>query len=178
MRENGLLLATPSTRHHLSIPVVCHPADLGLRLTDVLVLALASQETEPALDAWSEMPPHTEPTLVNDYLVRSRGAITDYQRVVADVLTREVSKARTHAALRTLTQAEVEGARTDPKAAAARHGLDAATLQRLLSGELDTVMAGCADHTNSPHAPTGQPCRAICRCRSRFATRSRSNGTR
>jgi hypothetical protein len=103
---------------------------------------------------------HTERTLANDYLLRHRGDITDYQRVVADVLDKEVSKARTRAALRTLSQAEVEQAHTDPRAVAARHGLDAATLKRLLDGQLDTVLAGCTDHMNSPHAPAGQPCRA------------------
>lgn len=30
----------------------------------------------------------------------------------------------------------------------------------MLGGELDTVLAACVDHTNSPYTPTGEPCRA------------------
>lgn len=103
---------------------------------------------------------HTERTLVNEYLVRNRGNITDYQRVVADTLTEEVTKAKTRSALRILTPQEVEQARTDPRTIAARHGLDTATLTRMIAGELDTVMATCTDYRASPHAPAGQPCRA------------------
>ncbi|WP_404870011.1 hypothetical protein ACI1MP_31040 [Kitasatospora griseola] len=103
---------------------------------------------------------HTETTLVNDYLLRNRGNLAEYQRVVAGALAREVAKARTHAAMQVLTAEEVAEAAEHPARVAARHGMDAATLRRLLAAELDTVMTGCVDHDNSPHAPAGQPCRA------------------
>jgi hypothetical protein len=103
---------------------------------------------------------HTERTLANDYLARQRRNITEYQQLVADTLEKEAAKARTHPALRTLSAAEVEQARTDAEAVAARHGMDPATLRRILAGELDTVMAACSDNTNSPHASVGTPCRA------------------
>jgi hypothetical protein len=103
---------------------------------------------------------HTESTLANEYLLRNRGNIADYQRVVADVLTEQVAKARTHTVLRTLSPSEIEQARSDPDKVAARHNLDAATLRRMVSGELDTVMAACVDNLASPHTPAGQPCRA------------------
>ncbi|MFD8599849.1 hypothetical protein ACFV1L_33065 [Kitasatospora sp. NPDC059646] len=103
---------------------------------------------------------HTETTLVNDYLLRNRGNLAEYQRVVASALAREVAKARSHAALQVLTAEEVAEAAEHPARVAARHGMDAATLRRLLAAELDTVMTGCVDHDNSPHAPAGQPCRA------------------
>ena len=38
--------------------------------------------------------------------------------------------------------------------------MDVAALQRMLAGEMDTVMGACIDHTSSPHAAAGQPCRA------------------
>ncbi|MBO0823794.1 MAG: hypothetical protein J2P27_08045 [Actinobacteria bacterium] len=103
---------------------------------------------------------HTVRTLANDYLARNRGNLAEYQRVVANVLDEQVAKARTLAAMRTLTSEDVAEARENPTAVAARHGMHAQTLKQLLAGELDTVMAGCIDNANSPHSPAGQPCRA------------------
>ena len=103
---------------------------------------------------------HTEKTLVNDYLLRNRGNLVEYQRVVAAALGREVAKARTQAAVQILTAEEVTEAGEHPARVAARHGMDGPTLTRLLAKELDTVMTGCVDHDNSPHAPAGEPCRA------------------
>ena len=103
---------------------------------------------------------HTEQTLANEYLARDRGNISEYQRVVADALTREVAKAATREKLRLLSTADVDEARQHPARVAAQHGMDAQALTRLLAGELDTVVAGCIDNSNSPHAPAGHPCRA------------------
>jgi hypothetical protein len=102
---------------------------------------------------------HTEQTLANEYLARNRGNLGEYQRVVAAALAQEVAKAKTHATIRALSAAEVAEAREHPARVAARHGMDAATLQRLLTGQLDTVLGGCIDNTGGPHNP-GQPCRA------------------
>jgi hypothetical protein len=103
---------------------------------------------------------HSERTLANEYLLRNRGNITEYQRIVAKVLEEQVNQAKTRAALRTLTGEEVEQARADAKAVAARHGLDAVTLTRMIDGQLDTVMNACGDHRASPYSRPGQPCQA------------------
>ncbi len=103
---------------------------------------------------------HTEQTLASQYLLRNRTSLADYQRVVARVLAEQVDRARVATALRTLTPADVAAARHDPQQVADRFDLDAATLKQVLAGQLDTVLAACVDHTNSPHAPAGQPCTA------------------
>ncbi|WP_410598069.1 hypothetical protein [Amycolatopsis sp. lyj-23] len=103
---------------------------------------------------------HTEKTLANEYLARNRGNLADYQKVVAAALAEQVTKASTRARLHTLTEADLVDAREQPARVAARHGMDTATLQRMLSGELDTVLGACVDHTNGPHTAAGQPCRA------------------
>jgi hypothetical protein len=103
---------------------------------------------------------HVTRTLANDYLLRERGNITEYQQVVADVLEQEARKARTRSAPRVLSPAEIEQARTDPVGIAERHGLDPGTLRRMLAGELDTVMTACTGNTNSPYSPPGTPCQA------------------
>jgi len=103
---------------------------------------------------------HTETTLANEYLLRNRGNIDEYRRVVAAALEAEADKARTRGALQVLSDQDIEAARTDPAAVAKRYGLDVTRLKELISGQLDTVMTGCTDHTGGPHAPAGQPCRA------------------
>lgn len=103
---------------------------------------------------------HAEHTLANEYLARNRGNIEEYRKVIADVLAREVAKATTRERIRSLSPADLAEARQHPASVAARHGMDAQTLTRLLAGELDTIVAGCVDNVHSPHAPAGQPCRA------------------
>jgi hypothetical protein len=103
---------------------------------------------------------HTETTLVNDYLGRNRGNFAAYREVVAAALGEQVDKARARGVMDVVTKAEVERAGTDAEAIAAEHQVDAATLQRMLDGDLDTVMNACVDNGNSPHAPAGEPCRA------------------
>jgi hypothetical protein len=103
---------------------------------------------------------HTDKTLANEYLVRNRGNLAEYQHVVAGTLAEQVTKATTRASFRTLSEQDLAEAREHPARVAARHGMDPATLQRMLAGELDTMLGACIDHTNSPHAPAGQPCGA------------------
>ncbi|MFI2291331.1 hypothetical protein [Streptomyces niveus] len=103
---------------------------------------------------------HTERTLANEYLARNRGNLAEYQKVVADVLEEQLAGARAAQVMRVLTAADVAEARQRPEAVARRHGLDPATLKKLLAGELDTVLGGCTDHLASPHSPAGEPCRA------------------
>jgi hypothetical protein len=103
---------------------------------------------------------HTEKTLANEYLARNRGNLAEYQKVVTAALTEQVTKATTRGRLHTLSTEDIAEAREHPGRAAARHGMDSTTLQRMLAGELDTVLGACVDHTNSPHTEAGQPCRA------------------
>lgn len=57
LREHGLRVATPDgTRTH-QLPVIQHPDELGeLRADDVLFLAVKTQDSRAALDAWSPRP--------------------------------------------------------------------------------------------------------------------------
>lgn len=102
---------------------------------------------------------HTERTLANEYLARDRGNLTEYQRVVAAALAQEIAKARTRDRITLLSAQDIAEAQGHPARVAARHGMDAATLQRLLAGQLDTVLGGCVDDTSGPHNP-GSSCRA------------------
>ncbi|MFD7627547.1 hypothetical protein ACFV7Q_16160 [Streptomyces sp. NPDC059851] len=103
---------------------------------------------------------HTERTAATAYLARNRGNVAEYRRVVADALEAEVAKARTRGLVTSLSAEDIRRAAADPEAVAAEHGLDVATLRRMLAGQLDTVLAACSDHTGGPHAPAGQPCPA------------------
>jgi hypothetical protein len=103
---------------------------------------------------------HTDQVLATQYLGRDRGNLADYQALVARVLEEQVAKAKAGVLLATLTDEEVVAAQQDPHAVAARLGVDAATLKRVLAGELNTVLAACVDHCGGPHAPAGEPCRA------------------
>jgi hypothetical protein len=98
---------------------------------------------------------HTETTLANEYLVRNRGNLAEYQTVVAATLAEQVKKANTRSRMQTLTAADVDEARTNPEAVAARYEMDTQTLERLLAGQLDTVLGACVDD-----AEGGQVCTA------------------
>ena len=75
-------------------------------------------------------------------------------------MAEQAGKAAARARIGTLSEQDIADAREHPDQVADRHGMDPATLRRMLSGELDTVMGACIDHTNSPHTAAGQPCRA------------------
>jgi hypothetical protein len=98
---------------------------------------------------------HTDQVLASEYLGRDRGNLAGYQRLVAAVLDEQVAKAHASVPLATLTEADVAQAQRDPAAVASRFAVDVPTLKRILAGELDTVLAACVDHTNSPYAPPG-----------------------
>lgn len=103
---------------------------------------------------------HIETTLINDYLGRNRGNLTQYRRVVADALDEQVARARALPLLSGLAAAEVTHARRDPTALASRLSLSHSDVRRLLNGGLDTVMNACVDNEHGPHGDPGQPCRA------------------
>jgi hypothetical protein len=103
---------------------------------------------------------HREETLVKDYLARNRGNLATYQKAVAKALSEEIDKARVRGVIAGLTTDELSRARAEPGTVAAEHGVDTATLKRLIAGELDTVMAACVDDGTGPHSTETQPCRA------------------
>ncbi|MFI1396973.1 ketopantoate reductase family protein [Streptomyces sp. NPDC020681] len=57
LRDGGLRLSTPDGRHTHRLPVVQDPQELGeLREDDVLLLAVKTQDSTAALDAWGHLP--------------------------------------------------------------------------------------------------------------------------
>ncbi|MFE6164943.1 hypothetical protein ACFQ7F_39215 [Streptomyces sp. NPDC056486] len=127
------------------------PAPLPLRL-ELLRLTYIELHQKPVA--------HTERTAATTYLARNRGNVAEYQRVVAETLIAEVTKARTRGKVATMSAEDVERARATPETVAVEQGVDPATLKRMLAGELDTVLTACSDNKNGPHAPPGERCRA------------------
>lgn len=103
---------------------------------------------------------HTERTAATRYLVRNRGNINEYRKVIAETLTSEVVKARARSKISMMTAEQVAQAREDTDNVAAEMGLEPAVLKRMLAGELDTVLGACTDNKHGPHTPPGEPCRA------------------
>ncbi|MFF1844220.1 hypothetical protein ACFVW9_21120 [Streptomyces sp. NPDC058217] len=103
---------------------------------------------------------HTEKTAATQYLLRNRGNVTEYRKVVAAALTEEAAKARARGSVAVMSADDVEWARTNPEAVAADHGVEPLILKKMIAGELDTVMTSCTDNKNGPHAPAGTPCPA------------------
>ncbi|MEV4257901.1 2-dehydropantoate 2-reductase N-terminal domain-containing protein [Spirillospora sp. NPDC049652] len=56
LRQDGLTLRTPGERLRLRVPVVFGPEEIELAPGDVLVLAVKTQDTVAALDAWRGRP--------------------------------------------------------------------------------------------------------------------------
>ncbi|MFF0741628.1 ketopantoate reductase family protein [Streptomyces sp. NPDC004111] len=56
LRESGLRLTTPQGTRTLRLPTAAGPDDVELRPGDVLVLAVKTQDSVAALDAWSARP--------------------------------------------------------------------------------------------------------------------------
>ncbi|ART69859.1 hypothetical protein BTO20_15830 [Mycobacterium dioxanotrophicus] len=103
---------------------------------------------------------HTEQTLANDYLVRNRGNIAEYRKVVADTLREQVTAARRHSQVQMMTGDQVARARSEPQVVAAEIGVAPEVLPPLIAGRLDTVLAGCVDFRGGPHSEAGEPCTA------------------
>ncbi|WDV51485.1 2-dehydropantoate 2-reductase N-terminal domain-containing protein [Streptomyces coeruleorubidus] len=56
LRDSGLRLKVPTGTLTLDVPVVARPEDVELREDDVLVLAVKTQDSVAALDAWAARP--------------------------------------------------------------------------------------------------------------------------
>lgn len=80
-------------------------------------------------------------TLVVDYLSRNRTNISEYQKLISDVLAVEVGKATK--ILQTAEEYVVDGANRD-----------------IGSGAFDTVLVSCIGNLRSPYSAHGQPCDA------------------
>ncbi|MEU6219077.1 hypothetical protein ABZ845_16370 [Streptomyces sp. NPDC047022] len=102
----------------------------------------------------------TRETLANIYLRRDKSSLREYQKLVADVLEKEVTKARTAGRITRLSAADVAEALRDPETVAKRFGVTTEMMRLLVARDADTVLAACADNKNGPHSPPGEPCRA------------------
>jgi hypothetical protein len=103
---------------------------------------------------------HTEATLANEYLARNQGNLAEYRQVVAKALEDQVAQARSRPPIPVLSAEDVALAEHDPATVATRYGISADTLRNLIARRLDTVLAGCADHTAGPFTAPGSPCEA------------------
>lgn len=130
--------------------------DTATRLLDVSLVRLRMTY----LELHQKPVAHTEQTLVNDYLGRSRGNLADYQRVVAAALDEQVATARALPLIESLSASDIAQEQRDPAALASRLALSHSTVRRMLQGRLDTVMNACIDNDHGPHSEPGQPCRA------------------
>ncbi|MFC8438204.1 hypothetical protein ACFUJT_08395 [Streptomyces griseoincarnatus] len=101
---------------------------------------------------------HTRATMNDHYLSRSETVASQSRTVVADALRAQVAAARKRRSVPVLLASLVERAATDPHGAAREAGLDPQILQRLVTGQQDTVLTGCVDHRKSPTGQPGQPC--------------------
>lgn len=99
-------------------------------------------------------------TMREIYLMPSQAVQEESHQIVTAALQGEVNKARKQQNVPVFTPAFVELARNDLASAAEAAGLDPQGLKGLLSGDQDTVLASCVDHTSGPHTPAGQPCTA------------------
>jgi hypothetical protein len=102
---------------------------------------------------------HRRQTLNHQYLIKDRGDLARYQRIVAATLEERVAAARETTRLAYLTVEDLAEARRDPEAVAARLSVSVRTLEAVLGGRLDTVLAACKDNENGPYTP-GRPCQA------------------
>ncbi|MFE0055384.1 hypothetical protein [Streptomyces sp. NPDC059003] len=103
---------------------------------------------------------HTRQTLADTYLRRDKTSLREYQKVVADVLDKEVLKARTAGRIQRLTPADVAQAIREPEAVARRFGVSTEVMRLLVTRDADTVLAACTSNSDSPYSQPGEPCRA------------------
>jgi hypothetical protein len=96
---------------------------------------------------------------MNDhYLARSKAVVVQSRTVVADALRAQVATARERRSVPVLPASLVARAATDLDGAAREADLDPQVLQRLITGQQDTVLTGCVDHLNNPTTQPGEPC--------------------
>jgi hypothetical protein len=101
---------------------------------------------------------HTSRTMRDGYQINDRRELVNYQRVVSETLEEQVKAARGTTLLASLTEHDVERARSNPRPFARSMGVPFRVLERVLEGHLDTVLAACSDNKNGPH--NAGPCQA------------------
>ncbi|MFJ8630946.1 hypothetical protein [Streptomyces sp. NPDC093568] len=101
---------------------------------------------------------HSRSTMNDHYLARSKAVVAQSRTVVADALRAQVATARERRSVPVLPASLVARAASDLDGAAREADLDPKVLQRLVTGEQDTVLTGCIDHLNSPTTEPGEPC--------------------
>lgn len=99
-------------------------------------------------------------TLADVYLLGDQGSILEYQRVVAQTLHEQEMLARQNVRALVMTEDVRRLATSDPLSAAFECGMTVETLQAVLDGRNDTLLAACVGFTESPHAPPGSDCTA------------------
>jgi hypothetical protein len=102
---------------------------------------------------------HTKSTMRSDYQRTDRRDLLRYQKVVAEVLQSQVVSARNTNMLAFLNLDDARLAEADVEVAAKKYGVAIRTMERVLAGLLDTVLAACADNDNGPYTP-GRACEA------------------
>jgi hypothetical protein len=103
---------------------------------------------------------HTKETLADVYLRRDPSTLVEYQKVVAQVLTKEVLKARALGSIPLLSADDLAEAARDPAAVARRVDVSTELLRLLISRDADTVLTSCVDNNNSPFGQPNEPCQA------------------
>ncbi|NNG41317.1 hypothetical protein HJ588_18830 [Flexivirga sp. ID2601S] len=103
---------------------------------------------------------HTATTMRDIYLMPHPVVQDQSRTVIAAALEAEVTKARDHFRVPVFTQAFVDLARRDPRAAADQAGVEPDQLAGMVGGAQDTVLASCRDHRDSPYDPAGTVCSA------------------
>lgn len=101
---------------------------------------------------------HSRRTLRQTYQAKNTRELHKYQLLVATVLDEQVRVAQSthHSAF--LSEADLVRLSVDPASGAKVLGLPVRVAERLLTGNLDTVLTACVDNENGPH--NDGPCRA------------------
>ncbi|MDX6315777.1 MAG: 2-dehydropantoate 2-reductase [Streptomyces sp.] len=81
LRDRGLTLRTPDEVLRLRVPVVDRPEALELREDDVLVLAVKTQDTTAALDAWAPSAGHLPLVCAQNGVENERLALRRFRHV-------------------------------------------------------------------------------------------------
>lgn len=84
MRDHGLRLVDPDNEVELPVPVVEHPSKISFTRDDVVVLAMKTQDTEPALDALeTHAPPEIAIVCAQNGVENERRALRRFAHVYA-----------------------------------------------------------------------------------------------
>jgi hypothetical protein len=118
-----------------------------LRLSEQVLNQRARQNTDSVSEDVYRNRDGSAPELAAETIVDGQQDALDHARATVSV--------------RSLSAAEVAGAREDPKPVAKKLGVSVVTLKLILAGQLDTPTSSCIDFHSSPFADAaGDPCPA------------------